>query len=107
EGLALPHPRYPVVLPVAQPFVTLAFLARPVPYDPAGRQPVHTLFALVSPTVRTHLALLARLASALRDPTFRDAVRQQRPADEILEQARRLEDSLRATPAGEPEETPS
>lgn len=94
EGIALPHPRYPVVLPVQRPFITLNFLARPVAYGAADRQPVHTLFALISPTVKVHLGLLARLSGALSDAGFRDAVRRRADADEILLHARRLEATL-------------
>jgi PTS system nitrogen regulatory IIA component len=98
DGIALPHPRYPMVLPVPQPFITLTFLEKPIPYGAADRQPVHTLFALVSPTMRAHLALLARLSCALRDEEFRAAVRRQAPRDEILSHARRVEASLEASP---------
>jgi PTS system nitrogen regulatory IIA component len=98
DGIALPHPRYPMVLPVPQPFITLTFLEQPIPYGAADRQPVHTLFALVSPTMRVHLALLARLSCALRDPEFREVVRRRAPRDEILLHARRLEASFAAAP---------
>jgi PTS system nitrogen regulatory IIA component len=94
DGLALPHPRYPVVLPLQHPFITLCFLEKPIPYSASGLELVHTLFALVSPTVRVHLGLLARLACALRDPGFRQTVQQRRPSEEILAQARRVEDAL-------------
>jgi PTS system nitrogen regulatory IIA component len=94
EGLAIPHPRYPVVLPVPCSTITLCFLARPVPYSARDGQPVHTLFAMVCPTARAHLHLLARLAFALRDPPFRAAVDQRATAGAILQQARRLEDAL-------------
>jgi PTS system nitrogen regulatory IIA component len=86
------------VLPVPQPFITLTFLEKPIPYGAADQQPVHTLFALVSPTMRVHLALLARLSCALRDEEFRAAVRRQAPRDEILSHARRVEASLEAQP---------
>src|SRR5262249_25447722 len=96
EGLALPHPRYPIVLPTDAPFITLCFLAQPIPYGANDREPVHTLFALVSPTVRLHLALLARLGPGRPAPGFREAVRRKAAAEEILEQARRVEDALAA-----------
>ena len=51
--------------------------------------------ALVSPTVHSHLGLLAVLASALRDPAFRGAVAARRPAAEILDQAAAIEASIR------------
>src|SRR5581483_6015690 len=64
DGIAFPHPRYPLVLPIEQPFITLCFLRQPVRYSSANEQTVHTLFALISPTVREHLNILARLAFA-------------------------------------------
>lgn len=96
DGIAVPHPRFPVVEPDAKPFITLAFLEKPIRYSEGSTNEVNTLFVLVSPTIRDHLGLLARLASGLRDPSFLDAVRRREPAERILEQARRLDDSLRA-----------
>lgn len=102
DGLALPHPRYPMVLAVDQPSISLCFLEKPIPYASPDHKPVHTLFALISPTVRVHNQMLARLGCALRDADFRQVVRQKSSAEEILRQARRVEDSLRsAAAAGE------
>ncbi len=102
DGLAIPHPRYPVVLPVPHPFITLCFLAQPIAYSTTAAPPVHTLFALVCPTVRQHLGMLARLAAALRAPAFRDVIRRQSPAEDILAQARNLEEARSSplTPEG-------
>jgi PTS system nitrogen regulatory IIA component len=98
DGIALPHPRYPNVVQVSDPFITLAFLKQPIPYGPPGTPPVHTLFALVSPAVRNHLGLLAVLATALRDGGFRAAVAGRRPAVEILQCAAALEASIQHNP---------
>ena len=58
---------------------------------------------LLWPTVRVHLHLVRRLASALRDAAFRDLVRQQAPDGEILSHARRLETAAAPARAGHPE----
>jgi nitrogen PTS system EIIA component len=91
DGLALPHPRYPMVLPIERPFITVNFLEQPIPYASADGKPVHTLFALLSPTVHTHLKLLARLSCGLQDPEFRAAIKRRAPAEEILRHAHRIE----------------
>lgn len=101
EGIALPHPRFPVVHPNCPPQVTLCFLRQPVDFKAPDGQPVHTLFALLSPTVRTHLQLLARLVYALRDPGFREVLHRKGSAEEVLVQATRLEQTL-DLPAHEP-----
>jgi PTS system nitrogen regulatory IIA component len=105
DGIALPHPRHPNVSQVTAPFVTLAFLQQPIVYSPRDAQPVHTLFALVSPTVHGHLGLLAVLAAALRDPNFRRVVAERRPREEILQRAALVEATFRdKTPQNAPAE---
>jgi len=52
------------------------------------------VFLLVTPTVRTHLHLLSRLSAALHDPVFRDAILRRVSAEEIIEEARRVESTL-------------
>jgi PTS system nitrogen regulatory IIA component len=95
NGLAIPHPRLPIVLPVEQPSITLCYLAKPIPYAATDGQPVHTLFAMVSPTARIHLHLLARLAMALRNPQFLAVVQRKGKAAEIVAVAAQLEEDLR------------
>jgi nitrogen PTS system EIIA component len=94
DGIAIPHPRHPVVLPVGRTALTLCFLNQPVDFGAADRQAVHTLFVLVCPTIRAHLRMLARVACALRDEPFRAVLRRRGPAEEILREVRRVEDSF-------------
>ncbi|MDD5705563.1 MAG: PTS sugar transporter subunit IIA [Kiritimatiellae bacterium] len=96
EGIAIPHVRNPIVLSVRQPVVGLCFLKQPVEFGALDGQPVHTLFTLVSPTVRLHLHLLSRLTFALRDDTFKRAIGARAPAEEIVAAARAVETRLGA-----------
>jgi PTS system nitrogen regulatory IIA component len=96
EGIALPHPRHPIVMPGRAASVTVCYLASPLDFAAPDGKPVDTLFALLSPTARSHVHLLARLLTALRDPGFREAVRRKAGADELIAQARRLEESFAA-----------
>lgn len=100
DGVALPHVRNPIVLHVARPMVTLAFLERPVDFGALDGKPVHVLFSLVCPTMRSHLQMLARLSYALHDARFREVVLRQARSEEILQEARRVEEIL-ATPLDE------
>jgi PTS system nitrogen regulatory IIA component len=86
NGIAVPHVRNPIVMHVPQPLITLCFLQRPIEFGALDGQPVHTLFTIISPTIRAHLNLLAKLAFALRQPKFVEAVARRVPAD-ILRQA--------------------
>lgn len=102
DGLAIPHVRHPIVLRVPRPSLTICSLRQPVDFNAPDGRPVHTLFTLVSPTVRVHLHLLSRLSLGLHDPGFRDAVLNHATAAEILAQARRMEESFSQTPPPAP-----
>lgn len=93
DGIAIPHVRNPIVMHVAQPFVTLGLLRHPVEFDAIDDQPVHALFMVVSPTVPVHLRILAQLGFLLRDNVLRDLLRRRDPADEILGRIEMLEAS--------------
>jgi PTS system nitrogen regulatory IIA component len=82
-GIAVPHPRRPVVLDIDQPLVSLTFLAEAIDFQSLDGTPVDTLFAIVAPTVHEHLQLLARLASVLKDERVRDALRQRAQPEHI------------------------
>jgi PTS system nitrogen regulatory IIA component len=66
-GIAVPHPRDPLVLPVPDSIVLVSFLSHPVDFRAIDGMPVRVLFTLLSPTVRAHLQLLSRLSYALHD----------------------------------------
>ena len=91
EGVAVPHPRSPILLRVPTALVTLCFLENPIDFGALDGQPVHALFSMISPTTRIHLHLLSRLAFALRDPGFKDCIARRAGAAEILAAARRIE----------------
>jgi len=84
DGIAIPHVRNPIVMGIPRPLVTLCFLSTPVEFEAVDGKPVHTLFTIVSPAVKIHLQLLSRLAFALRQPAFADAVARRGPCEEIL-----------------------
>lgn len=90
DGIALPHARTPLVFAVDRPLLTLCFLERPVPFGAADGTPVHAVFALVTPTIRVHLALLAKIAAALHDPALRALLRDRAAAAPILARLKEL-----------------
>ena len=68
NGIAIPHPRNPIVLRIPRPEVAICYIDPPVDFEAVDGKPVHTLFTVVSSSTRTHLHLLAMIAQALRDP---------------------------------------
>jgi PTS system nitrogen regulatory IIA component len=90
-GIAIPHVRKPIVLAEDEPVLTLCYLRTPVDFEAADGEPVFALFLLVSPTVRLHLQMLAKLACLLRHPLFRETLRARSSADRVVDVARRIE----------------
>jgi PTS system nitrogen regulatory IIA component len=91
NGIAIPHPRDPVVVQENDPFVLLCFLQQPVDFSAMDGQPVRVLFTVLSPSVRSHLQMLAKLAFALHDTDFKELLRTMAPRETILERARLIE----------------
>ena len=98
DGIAIPHVRNPIVMHIPHPLVTLCFLENPVEFDAVDGQPVHTLFTIVSPAIKSHLHLISRLAFALRHPDFAEAIRQHAPQAAILAAAVAVEHGSPAAP---------
>lgn len=104
NGIAIPHPRHPVVLPVAKPFLSLCFLSKPIEFGARSGEPVHTLFVLLSPTVQSHLQMLARIASLLRDEQLGQVLLARKTRKVILSEVRRAEKAFeQSSPGGNSE----
>jgi PTS system nitrogen regulatory IIA component len=95
-GVAIPHPRDPVVADVDEPIVLLCFLSRPVDFGALDGQPVCVLFALLSPSVRRHLQMLSQLAFALHDERLRALLASVAPREAILERVQAIETARHA-----------
>ncbi len=95
EGIAIPHARGSLVGYVSQPALSLSFLESPVDYGALDGKPVHALFLLISPNVRTHLRILAKLSFALRMPPCKEAILGQASRDVILNVFARAEEGFR------------
>lgn len=94
NGIAIPHPRDPVLLHVSRPTVTLCFLEHPVDFQALDGRPVDILLTLITPTRRAHLQLLSLLGFVLRDPAFLQVLRNQGSREEIFTALRRAEEGL-------------
>ncbi len=94
NGIAIPHVRNPITLNVTQPIVSLSFLAGEIDFNALDGRPVHTLFTIVSPSIRAHLSLLARLSHGLRGSSFLERVMERALREDILNAASELDRSL-------------
>lgn len=92
NGIAIPHPRYPVVLPGGESVVRVCYLELPLDYHASDGKPVDTLFLMICPTVHEHLQLLARLACVVKSENFLKLL-QQHPDKTRLVSAVRAEEA--------------
>jgi nitrogen PTS system EIIA component len=99
EGIAIPHVRQPIVMGGGSDMVSLCFLGEPVDFFAIDGSPVHTVFFIISTTVRGHLQTLARLSAGLSDPGFRSAILRRESDEAILRQAARVEAASLSTSA--------
>ena len=93
-GLRFRHARMPVVLHVSRPMVSLCFLEKPVEFGALDGHLVHTLFTIISPTIRAHLFLLSRISYVLREESFKKLLVHQGSRSEIIEAVRHIESSI-------------
>jgi PTS system nitrogen regulatory IIA component len=98
DGIAVPHVRNPIVMHIPRPMITLSFLEQAIDFGAMDGRPVHTLFTIVSPTIRAHLHLLSRLGLALRQAEFSQVIARQGSRDEILTACQAVDSGI-STPA--------
>ena len=101
DGIAIPHPRNPVLLHTTQPTVTLAFLEEPVDFQSLDGQLTDVLFCVISPTLRAHLHLLSMLGFALKDIAFRKALLEQESRENIIQALRQVKRGMGIAPPDE------
>jgi len=94
NGIAIPHPRNPIVLRIPRPAVAVCYLDRPVDFEALDGNAVHTLVTVVSPSTRVHLHLLALVAASLRDPAVLKKFEARAGAEELVPEIERVEEAI-------------
>lgn len=87
DGIAIPHVRNPITLHVTKPLMALCFLETPIDFHAIDGKPVHTLFTIVSPTIKAHLNLLSKLSFGLRSTAFSSVIARIGTRAEIYQEA--------------------
>jgi PTS system nitrogen regulatory IIA component len=91
HGIALPHPRSPLITDSGDQFVTIAFLRQPVDWHSLDGEPVHTAILIVSASPKLHLNTLSRLNFFCRQERFRALLKACAPQEEIITVIREAE----------------
>jgi len=94
NGIAIPHVRNPIVGQTGESAISLCFLKNPIDFDAVDGLPVTILFTLVTPNVKAHLHLLAKLAFLLHDAGFKALLHCPGTEAEIMTAIRALEETI-------------
>ncbi len=91
NGIALPHPRTPLVTRAENERIYVCFLDRAVNFDAMDGKPVFVLFIILSAGAQSHLNVLSRLSWLFQQESFR-AVLKEKP--DTLELIKAIKDYL-------------
>lgn len=91
NGVAIPHPRNPIVTDPKNASVSICYLERPAEFHSLDGQPVHTLFILFTATPRMHLEVLSKISHLCQNNLFLDKLSSKAPKDEVMEFVRAKE----------------
>ncbi len=84
HGIAIPHPRNPIITKVEDALVAICFLREPADLGALDGRPVHTLFLLLTDNPRRHLEVLSKISYLCQLPEFLDLLEARRPAEDIF-----------------------
>jgi PTS system nitrogen regulatory IIA component len=84
NGIALPHPRNPVIAESAGQFVAIAFAERCLNWEALDGKPVSTVMLIISASPRMHLHTLSRINYFCQQWSFLDLLERRASPAEIL-----------------------
>jgi PTS system nitrogen regulatory IIA component len=84
HGIALPHPRHPIIGGSEEQFVTNGFLKWSVDWKTLDGKPVHSLMLIVSASAKLHLDTLSRINFFCQQPPFRQLLKNRDSPEKII-----------------------
>jgi PTS system nitrogen regulatory IIA component len=83
KGIALPHPRHPLLSEPGTQFVAVAFLEQEVNWKALDNNPVHTVILFVSASAKLHLHTLSQINFFCQQESFRELLKKRSSLEEI------------------------
>lgn len=84
RGIALPHPRNPVITDENKQFVAIAFPRIPVDWKALDANAVHTVLLIVSASARLHLHTLSKVNFLCRQEEFLELLQKRASREAII-----------------------
>lgn len=92
DGIALPHPRNPLISRRDQQLVSICFPERPVPWQALDGKPVHTIICILSSSPKDHLRTLSRISYLCRQGSFATLLAHHADREELLAELQKAEE---------------
>jgi len=83
NGIALPHPRTPILEETDKPFIAVAFTQSP-DWSTPDNSKVHTVFLIISKTARQHLDVLTKINFLCMEDDFYELLTSRAKDKELL-----------------------
>lgn len=83
NGIALPHPRYPLLKNLEEQRIIVCFLDDPLIMNAPDSKPVYVMFILLTGSSQVHLRVLSQLAFLFQKKEFR-ALLEKKPGEPEL-----------------------
>ena len=90
-GIAVPHPRSPLLGEGDPPFVALGFPVSPIDWNTQDSSMVHAVFLLVSVSAQQHLAALSKINFLCQQEKIQSLVAAQASGEKIISTVRQAE----------------
>jgi nitrogen PTS system EIIA component len=84
DGIAIPHPRNPLISDPAKQFVSVCFLQRPIDWQALDGKNVGTLILIVSASPKLHLGTLTRVSFLCQQDSFRKLLAERASREELI-----------------------
>jgi PTS system nitrogen regulatory IIA component len=91
RGIALPHPRNPLITDIEKQLVSIGFPVVPVDWRALDGKPVHTVLLVVSASAKFHLHTLSKISFLCQDGDFLSLLSNRAPRDRIIGAIREAE----------------
>jgi PTS system nitrogen regulatory IIA component len=83
NGIAIPHPRYPLLKDPSEQRIIVTYLDRPLTMNSIDIRPVYVFFTILTCSSKDHLKVLSRLAFLFQKDEFR-TILEKKPSEEEL-----------------------
>ena len=83
HGIAVPHPRNPLVNKTEEQFAALAFLQNPIDWNALDGKPVDTVLLVVSSSAKSHLKTLSSITFFCQHEAFLKLLKERAPRETL------------------------